>query len=191
MRLAENSLLHEDVAAFMKTQVLSSDPYIAHAIDKIVQMNILPTNHLTYSTGPRGSLRLRNAIAGFFNEQFKSREIITADHLCITSGLAGAIDALTWAVCDEGEGIMIPQPFYNGFSVDVLNRSLGRVVPVPYHGIDGYTSLEDVFDPENNEKALERALSKAQHAGIKVRALLISQYACNNVFLIDRRLISM
>ncbi|KAJ5339493.1 aminotransferase sirI [Penicillium brevicompactum] len=41
LRLAETSLLHDEVADFSKTQI-----------------NVQPINHLTYSTGPRGSREL-------------------------------------------------------------------------------------------------------------------------------------
>lgn len=71
--------------------------------------------HLTYSTGPRGSLRLRNAAAGFLEKDFGSLAPVTADDIFIMPGLASAVDAIVWAVCNEGDGIIIPRPLYNGF----------------------------------------------------------------------------
>jgi hypothetical protein len=137
---------------------------------------VRPLEHLTYSTGPRGSLRLRRALGSFLTEQFDARDSITADNLFITPGLASALDAVAWAICDEGDGILIPQPFYNGFSFDLLNRSNARIIGVPYKGIEGYQDLDDLFRPGVNRNALEAALQEAKDTGIRVRALLISKY---------------
>nr|XP_036587431.1 uncharacterized protein CTRU02_02347 [Colletotrichum truncatum]KAF6798373.1 hypothetical protein CTRU02_02347 [Colletotrichum truncatum] len=158
LRLAENSLLHHEVAEFIKNQI-----------------HVLPANHLTYSTGPRGSLRLRRALSSFMNEEFHPRREVTSDNLFITPGLASGLDAIAWSICDEGEGILIPQPFYNGFSFDLLNRSNTRVVGVSYEGVEGCTGLDDLFRPEVNRRALESALFRARRAGVTVRALLISK----------------
>ncbi|KAG9569391.1 hypothetical protein KCU71_g2259, partial [Aureobasidium melanogenum] len=112
--------------------------------------------------------------AAFLNEVFQSRDTVTDADLFVTPGLSSAIDALVWSICDEGDGILIPQPFYNGFSVDVLNRSGGRIIEVPYGQVHGTLDLEDIFDPEINKKALEVAYVNAMQQGINVRALMIS-----------------
>ncbi|KAF6831228.1 hypothetical protein CMUS01_07420 [Colletotrichum musicola] len=157
LRLAENSLLHDEVAKFIKEEI-----------------NVLPLNHLTYSTGPRGSVRLRRALGAFLTETLQAREAITSDDLFITPGLASGLDAIAWSVCDDNEGILIPQPFWNGFSFDLLNRSNAKVIGVPYTGIEGFKGLDDLFRPEVNKRALEAALRKAHNDGITVRALIIS-----------------
>ncbi|PYI25871.1 hypothetical protein BP00DRAFT_357427 [Aspergillus indologenus CBS 114.80] len=126
-------------------------------------------------TGPRGSHHLRNVAAAFLNEEFHPNYTIRAENLCVTPGLASAIDALAWAVCNERDGILIPQPFYNGFSVDILNRSKVRVVSIPYTGVEEYSSLEDLFCPTVNSRALEAAFQDAKQKGINPRALLILQ----------------
>ncbi|KAF5603999.1 plp-dependent transferase [Fusarium pseudocircinatum] len=157
LRLAENSLMHDEVARFIKQQI-----------------NVLPVNHLTYSTGPRGSHRLRRAAAAYLEDYFDPRESIGVDNIFITPGLASAIDALVWAICDDGDAVLIPLPLYNGFIVDVLNRSNVRVIGVPFSGVEGYSTLDDLFDAEANRRAIEAALHKATQDGIRVRALMIS-----------------
>ncbi|KAE8406708.1 pyridoxal phosphate-dependent transferase [Aspergillus pseudonomiae] len=157
LRLAENSLLHDEMGQLIKEQI-----------------TVLPLSHLTYSTGPRGSRRLRRAAAAFLNEEFHSRQTITQDNIFITPGLASAIDALTWAICNDGDGILIPQPYYNGFDFDVLNRSNGRVIGVKYEGVEGFSGLDDLFRPDVNKRALEVALREAKKNGITIRALIIS-----------------
>lgn len=138
-------------------------------------MTVLPINHLTYSTGPWGSLRLRRAAASYLNSEFQCRETITSDNIFITPGLTSAVDSLTWSICNEGDGILIPQPLYNGFHVDIISRSNARIVGITYDGIVGYSGLDDLFSPEVNKKAIEAALRRAQDAGITVRALMITK----------------
>ncbi|EXA34374.1 hypothetical protein FOVG_14358 [Fusarium oxysporum f. sp. pisi HDV247] len=157
LRLAENSLMHAEVGRFIEEQV-----------------NVLPVNHLTYSTGPRGSHRLRRAAASFWMDEFNPREPIGVDNIFITPGLSSAIDALIWAICDEGDAILIPLPLYNGFNVDVFNRSNVRVIGVSYTGVKGYSTLDDLFDPKVNRRAIEIALHKARLDGSRPQALLIS-----------------
>ncbi|EAA65386.1 hypothetical protein AN0744.2 [Aspergillus nidulans FGSC A4] len=149
LRLAENSLMHEEIAQSIKSEI-----------------NVLPLEHLTYSTGPRGSRRLRGAAAEFLNQAFHSCQPITANDIFVTPGLASGIDALAWCICNDGDGILIPQPLYNGFRVDLLSRSNAHVVPVPYTGVDGYSSLDDLFRPDVNRKALKAAFERAQDSGI-------------------------
>ncbi|KAF2018114.1 PLP-dependent transferase [Aaosphaeria arxii CBS 175.79] len=157
LRLAENSLMHREMSNLITSQVA-----------------VEATKHLTYSTGPRGSIRLRCAAANFLNESFHSNTKITLDDIFITSGAAGAIDALAWSICDSGDGILIPQPYYNGFDFDLLNRSNVIVVGVSYHDVPGYGGLEDNFDASINRQALDSALQKARSERIRIRALMIS-----------------
>ncbi|KAI1025290.1 hypothetical protein LB504_010024 [Fusarium proliferatum] len=157
LRLAENSLMHNKIANFITNKV-----------------TVHPVNHLTYSTGPRGSHRLRLAAANFLTDEFKPLKPLGIGNILITPGLASAIDALAWTFCDEGDAILIPQPLYNEFKVDILNRSNVHVIGVPYIGIEGYKTLDHVFDPEVNRKAITSALDEAKKHGIRVKALLIS-----------------
>lgn len=86
-----------------------------------------------------------------------------------------AIDAIAFSICDEEEGILIPQPLYNGFNFDLQNRSNVQVVGVKYQWIEGYTQLDDLFKPGVNRRALRNALAQAGQKGIPIRALLISK----------------
>jgi hypothetical protein len=85
------------------------------------------------------------------------------------------LDALTWSVCNEGEGIIVPLPYYTGFVPATKERSRGVLIPAPFQTIEGYKSIDDIFDPEMNRKALEAALEKADREGLKARAVLLSK----------------
>lgn len=132
-------------------------------------------NHLTYSTGPRGSLRLRQAVATFLQDEFQALQPITTDDIFITPGLTSALDSLTWALCNEGEGILISTPFYNGFQIDLTSRSGAKVINVTYDNIEGFSNFDDIFDSKLNTKALEAAVYKSRLNGVEPRALLISK----------------
>lgn len=93
----------------------------------------------------------------------------------VLPGVISVLDSLTWSICNEGEGIIVPLPYYTGFRPAVKERSRGVLVPAPFRSLDGYRDLDDVFDPEMNRKALEAALSKAAQDGVKARAVLLSK----------------
>lgn len=178
LRLAENSLMHQEVGEFVKSQVSKFDSYsrkYRHNLHQVPQIAVSPVEHLTYSTGPRGSRRLRMAASSLLNKHFQSRSVINYQDIMVTPGCASAIDAIAFSICDEGEGILIPQPLYNGFNFDLQNRSNVRVVGVKYQGIEGYTQIDDLFKPGVNWRALRNALAQARQKGIPIRALLISK----------------
>ncbi|EYE96675.1 uncharacterized protein EURHEDRAFT_552413 [Aspergillus ruber CBS 135680] len=66
-------------------------------------------------------LSLQDAAALFLTEGPQYRETIMADNVFITPGTASTLDALAWAVCNDGKGILIPQPLYNGFNINPLD----------------------------------------------------------------------
>lgn len=137
-----------------------------------------PRVHLTYGNGPHGSKRLRNALAAFFSSHFKAVRPVTADQILPISGVSALTDALIWSICSDGEGILIPQPLYTGFQVDVQSRSKGLIVPVSFAEARScqQNDLDKVFDQEANRSALETALAKCREKGIVVRAVLITKY---------------
>ncbi|KAE8394471.1 hypothetical protein BDV23DRAFT_179623 [Aspergillus alliaceus] len=146
LHLAENSLLHDEMGDFIK------------------EMAVLPINHLTYSTGSRRSRRISLAAATFLAQEFQWRVPITQDNIFITSGVAGDIDALNFAACNEGggAGIVVRQPYYNNFNIDIVYRTNGLVIGVTYKDIEGYSGLDDLFCPAVIRKALEPTFRRAQ-----------------------------
>ncbi|PLB54002.1 PLP-dependent transferase [Aspergillus steynii IBT 23096] len=174
LRLAENSLMHEEVGDYICAQVVLHLKLQAESLIPSIQTKVLPVDHLTYSTGPRGSRRLRRAAAALLTEQFHARSLITYDNILVTPGVASAIDGIAFAICDEGDGVLVLQPLYNGFKFDMQNRANVQIVGVKFEGVEGFGGLDDLFRPEVNRKALEIALQQARKAGINIRALLIS-----------------
>jgi len=161
MRLAENSLMHDE---------------ISERIRRIPPVERI--QHLTYGRGPRGSLRLRKAVAALMNSEFGARETVTYDEVIVMSGVTSVTDALIWSICNEGDGILIPRPFYTGYHIDVSHRSRGVIVPVSFLGVEGYEAFDDAFDsPEVVRRAFQSALESTKGNGGDVKAVLITKYA--------------
>ncbi|KAH7393513.1 pyridoxal phosphate-dependent transferase [Cadophora sp. MPI-SDFR-AT-0126] len=162
--LAENSLMHSETASFLEKN-----------------FQVLPSKHLTYGTGPLGSIRLRTTLSSLFTTHFHSLKPISPSQILPYSSISALTDALTWSICNEGEGILIPRPLYTGFRVDIPQRSRGIIVPVSFSGLetDGGDAarnhdLDDVFDAELSEQAFERAWKKCEEDGVKIRAVLLT-----------------
>ncbi|KAI1179309.1 putative aminotransferase class I and II family protein [Nemania sp. FL0916] len=153
----ENPLLHEEVATYIREN-----------------FTINPSDHLAYSVGPLGSPRLRKALAEFFNTDFKAREHVLPSEVIVLPGVISVLETLSWAICNENEGIIVPVPFYPGFQSSVGERLRGKLVPATFQHVEGYQNLDDVFEPRMNREALEGALRNSEQEGVKVRAVLIS-----------------
>ncbi|KAK3987206.1 putative 1-aminocyclopropane-1-carboxylate synthase [Cladorrhinum sp. PSN332] len=155
--VAENAMMHPEVSSFIEQNT-----------------KVDPVSQLTYGSGPKGSPRLKRALASFLNDKFEARESVSPEDIIVMAGVTPVIDSLTWAICNEGEGIIIPQPFYAGFSSDVPTRARGVVIPAWFQDLEGYTGFDDVFDAEMNKKALQRALEQAASQGIKAKAIILT-----------------
>jgi len=161
MRLAENSLMHDE---------------ISERIRRIPPVERI--QHLTYGRGPRGSLRLRKAVAALMNSDFAARETVTYDQVIVMSGVTAVTDALIWSICNEGDGILIPRPFYTGYHIDVSHRSRGVIVPVSFQGVEGYEAFDDAFDSlEVVGRAFQSALESNRGNGGNIKAVLITKCA--------------
>ncbi|GAW26423.1 putative pyridoxal phosphate-dependent major subdomain 2 [Rosellinia necatrix] len=155
--VAENPLLHDEVIKHIESHFA-----------------ITAGDHLGYGVGPRGSPRLRKAMAEFFTSNFKAHEPVLPEQVLVLPGVVAVLDALSWAICDEEEGILVPLPFYTGFKPAVGERARGRIIPASFRQIKGYLGLDDVFDPHMNRQALEGALRNAANDGVKARAVILS-----------------
>ncbi|KAH6856082.1 pyridoxal phosphate-dependent transferase [Chaetomium sp. MPI-CAGE-AT-0009] len=133
-----------------------------------------PVLHFTYGSGPKGSPRLRQSLASFLNSNVRPREPVRQEDILILTGMTGVIDSLAWSICNEGEGIIIPQPFYPGFAMDIPTRARAVIVPASFQTLEGYKGFDHVFDPDMNVKALEKPLRGAEEKGIKVWAVLLT-----------------
>jgi aspartate/methionine/tyrosine aminotransferase len=108
-----------------------------------------------------GSVELRSALAAFMGRAFVGREI-AAEQLAVVAGAGAVLELLFHAICDPGDGVLVPTPSYAGFWADLETRDEQVIVPVPRSSADGFRLTAD---------ALERAFAGA---GRPVKALLLT-----------------
>lgn len=111
-----------------------------------------------------GSQEFRTAIAEhwqdiFFRENPSRR--LTKDNIAVCAGCTVALEMFATMLCDPGDVILIPAPYYSGFTDDIHDRA--EAIPVGVHcGID------------LPKAAFETALLEQKQLGRRVRAVLFS-----------------
>jgi aspartate/methionine/tyrosine aminotransferase len=146
--VAENALMHTELLEY-----LNKNPEI-------------PAEYLTYNDGGGGSKRLRCAIAQFLNRHLKPVTPLDAEQLVVTNGVSPAIEHVSWAFADPGEGILLGRPFYGTFIPDLSTRPGATVVPVNFDDVDPF-SAEAVWKYE------DALLSFQESTGKRVKALML------------------
>ncbi|KAI1778792.1 1-aminocyclopropane-1-carboxylate synthase [Hypoxylon cercidicola] len=117
--------------------------------ESIVQR--LEPKHLSYPRGFSGEPDLLDACASFFNEYFHPHVPVLPSHLSTAPGASGCIDALLYNICEAGDGILIPSPYWNGFDFGIRVRSSVNPVLVPLPSFNSNFSgellpaLEDAY----------------------------------------------
>lgn len=105
----------------------------------------------------------RQVMAGYLTTMTGAE--VKKDQIVTASGSSAIIDMLMYCLCDSGDGVIIPAPYYAGFDHDLKGRANVEAIPV-------------VLKPENKYKitqeALQEALMQARMRQIKVKALLIA-----------------
>lgn len=118
-----------------------------------------------YST-LHGPSYVRRAIADFLSP--RANRAISADHLAVGAGTSAILENLSFVLCDAGDIILIPTPYYPGFDQDLVLRS-GAVfahIPLAAHGFEFTTGAVT--------QAYESAARHASRSGRRVRALLLT-----------------
>ncbi|MFD8984689.1 aminotransferase class I/II-fold pyridoxal phosphate-dependent enzyme [Streptomyces sp. NPDC059564] len=110
-----------------------------------------------------GTGLLRERVAALLSAT--CRTPLDADDLVVISGATGALDAIASVLCDPGEAIVVPAPYYGAFDTDLGGRSGARILPAPLDAADGFRLTAG---------AVERALKAAAAEGTTVRAVALS-----------------
>jgi aspartate/methionine/tyrosine aminotransferase len=145
--VAENKLLHGDLEQHITKH-----------------MNVKDCA-LTYGDGPKGSNRLRRALADFLNRRFQPHVRLEPSHVMVTNGVTTGIEHLSWACGNQGDAFLLGQPFYGAFPGDVTLRPGVGLIMVKFGSIDPL-SIEAV-------RKYEEAILDAQKRGVAVRGLIL------------------
>lgn len=146
--VAENALMHDKLLQFLNKKLE------------------LPAKYLTYNDGGGGSSRLRRAMCQFLNHHLNPFNPLEPSHLIVTNGVSPAIEHVSWAFADPGEGILLGRPYYGTFIPDISLRPGTKVVEVSFDDVDPF-SIEAVG---KYEKAL---LDFQRNTGKCVRGLIL------------------
>ena len=118
--------------------------------------------------GPlHGTPRLRAATAQLLSTTWHAP--VDPSHLVVVSGASAALDIIASVLCDPGEAIVVPAPYYSALDVLLTGRSGARLVPAPLSSAAGFAL---------DAAAIERAIVQSRQAGITVRAIAITS-PCN------------
>ena len=82
----------------------------------------------------QGNSELRKAISAYYHDWGIPYE---PNDICITNGGSEALYFVVMAICDPGDEILIPEPFYANNST-FAHASLARLVPIPTRAEDGF-----------------------------------------------------
>jgi len=128
----------------------------------------LESRHLHYGHNT-GSQELRTQVTKLINRYFNVQSEILPEHITVHTGVTSAINDLAYVLCDEGDGILIPTPYYGYFDQDLYLKVHARAIPVHIG------SAREIFDEQAHIEQLETAYSKAtKDDKINVRALLVT-----------------
>ena len=70
------------------------------------------SQNLSYPPGFGGDPELLEALASLFNTYFHPSIPVQPGHIITTSGAGNALDALLCSVCDDGDSVLVPGPYW-------------------------------------------------------------------------------
>jgi 1-aminocyclopropane-1-carboxylate synthase len=115
-----------------------------------------------------GSLRLRSALANFFNGHFEPFKPVQAAHINVSNGVTASIERCAFELGDPGDSFLLGRPYYGTYPSDLGDRAYIKTVTVAFDGVDPF-SVAAVA-------CYEAALLEAKHRSgnaTKVRALVL------------------
>lgn len=117
-----------------------------------------------------GTDQFRDKLKTFLTKHLMPSEKLQRDDIYVMNGCGTVIEALGYSLCDEGDGVLIPAPYYCGFKSDLEQRIGVKTYPVHLES----KSLHQEKPFQLTTQLLEEAFIKAEEEGIHIKALLLS-----------------
>jgi aspartate/methionine/tyrosine aminotransferase len=111
---SENWLIRNELIDLYKKAIqenLAAHVSVLSARYSVVLMIL--RQHFSYPDGFNGDQRLTGALAKFFNAYFKPHSPVLVDHISVAPGAAFALDSLLYNICEPGDGLLVPAPFWS------------------------------------------------------------------------------
>jgi aspartate/methionine/tyrosine aminotransferase len=74
---------------------------------------LTPHQHFSYPLGFSGDPDLASTLTTFFNDYFAPHEPVQDSHIATAPGAASCLDALLHTLCDPGDGVLVPGPYWS------------------------------------------------------------------------------
>ncbi|MCJ1251406.1 hypothetical protein MMC30_008639 [Trapelia coarctata] len=156
---AENWLLRPELIALCKSAVAKD----------------LTAERFSYPLGFGGDPALLGALASFFDTYFHPSIPVSSQHVVVTAGASSCLDGLLYSICDPGDSVLVPVPYWNGFDFHFTIRSGISIVPVhtrssasPLHFSADFNStfllaLADAYASEPNQRRVKALVLTNPH----------------------------
>ncbi|CAD6240247.1 unnamed protein product [Miscanthus lutarioriparius] len=112
-----------------------------------------------------GLKAFRKAMASFMEKIRGGKARFDPDRIVLTAGATAANELLTFILANPGDALLIPTPYYPGFDRDLRWRTDVNIVPVHCDSANGF---------QVTVAALQAAYEEAEAAGMRVRAVLLT-----------------
>lgn len=101
---------------------------------KLLSSRNLPEDSFHY-VPIRGVPAFRQALAKHVMQRNVHAAGVTIDpeNLCVAAGAGAVLDLLFFTLCNEGDGVIVPTPYYGGFDFDLQQRALAKIIEAPLH----------------------------------------------------------
>ena len=119
--------------------------------------------HLHYDL-PHGAPTFRTAVAGFMEENLEINDV-NPDNIVVAGGASAILESIAMSLFEDGEGLVVPTPYYSGFVHDFCTRFNVRILPYRLSPDNGY---------ELEIAGLKEVVEEARNEGIIVKAILMS-----------------
>jgi len=107
----------------------------------------------------------RGSLARFFERSFFHGRKLSPSNIVVGNGAGSILNMLAYSLCNPGEGVIIPAPYYPGFDLELGALSEAVTIPAYFKSSNNFEIDIDV---------LQEALDGAKAKNITVKALLIS-----------------
>ena len=154
--VAENKLMYDVLQKKLKT----------------VNLGNLPERYTQYCD-LRGIPEFRESLAKFLDHYMKPSEPTEKDNLFVMNGCGSVIETLAYALCDAGEAMLIPSPYYGAFTGDLSGR-----MDVAVHSVVLTSQPKKEFGETRpfqlSRRRLQDAYDDATKKGIRIKGIILT-----------------